>query len=215
MKKNNITHQWVQHLLKRFKSFCSHNMCVYRVYLLCIFIIQGRWMLKSDWLMNVLRCAIIFREKHGEHSSRQLLTTLHVHITYINTHIHVQLGPYIFAHRHNFYYFSCGPKHLSYSYIMSIKVHTLIFNLRVFSSKLEERLRNYSCLIFNSPLFQGTISNWTIDSKAVSWTGVGYSFIISTSIKQVKVLELILSVPFAFGSCCSEPTSCGQNEVSM
>ncbi len=48
-------------------------------------------------------------------------------------------------------------------------------------------------------LFQGTISNWTIDSKAVSWTGVGYSFIISTSIKQVKGLELILNVPFVFG----------------
>ncbi len=32
-----------------------------------------------------------------------------------------------------------------------------------------------------------------------------YSFIISTSIKQVKGLELILSVPFVFGSCCCEP----------
>ncbi len=37
-------------------------------------------------------------------------------------------------------------------------------------------------------LFQGTISNWTVDSKAVSWTGMGYSFIISTSIKEVKWL---------------------------
>ncbi len=42
------------------------------------------------------------------------------------------------------------------------------------------------------PLFQGTISNWTVDSKAISWTDVGYFFIISTSIKQVKGLELIL-----------------------
>ncbi len=32
----------------------------------------------------------------------------------------------------------------------------------------------------------------------------------STSIKQVKSLELILSVPFAFGSSCCEPTLCGQ-----
>ncbi len=55
------------------------------------------------------------------------------------------------------------------------------------------------------PFSQGTISNWTIDSKAVSWTDVGYSFIISSSIKQVNGLEL-----FVFGSCCSEPTSCGQ-----
>ncbi len=29
-------------------------------------------MLESDWLRNVLRCAIIFREMHGERSSRQL-----------------------------------------------------------------------------------------------------------------------------------------------
>ncbi len=29
-------------------------------------------MLESDWLRNVLRCAIIFREKHSERSSRQL-----------------------------------------------------------------------------------------------------------------------------------------------
>ncbi len=96
-----------------------------------------------------------------------------------------------------------------YSYIM-IMGCTLRFNLRAFSSKLEERLRNHSSLICSSPLSQGTISNWTIDSKAVSWTDVGYSFVISTSIKQVKGLELILSVPFAFGSCCCEPTSCVQ-----
>ncbi len=43
------------------------NMC-------CIntIILRGRWMLESDWLTNVLTCAIIFRETHGEHSSRQL-----------------------------------------------------------------------------------------------------------------------------------------------
>ncbi len=34
---------------------------------------------------------------------------------------------------------------------------------------------------------------------------MGYSFDMSTSIKQVKGLELILRVPFAFGSCCCEP----------
>ncbi len=33
---------------------------------------------------------------------------------------------------------------------------------------------------------------------------MGYSFVISTSIKQLKGLELILSVSFAFGSCCCE-----------
>ncbi len=84
---------------------------------------------------------------------------------------------------------------------------TLWSNLRVFISKLEKRLMNYSSLISTSPLFQETISNWTVDSKAVSCFR---TFVISTSIKQVKGLELILSVPFAFGSCCCEPTSCGQ-----
>ncbi len=29
-------------------------------------------MLESDWLTNVLRCAIIFRETQGERNSRQL-----------------------------------------------------------------------------------------------------------------------------------------------
>ncbi len=29
-------------------------------------------MLEFDWLTNVLRCVIIFRETHGERSSRQL-----------------------------------------------------------------------------------------------------------------------------------------------
>ncbi len=35
-------------------------------------------------------------------------------------------------------------------------------------------------------LFQGTTCNWTVDSKAISWTDVAHSFINSTSIKQVK-----------------------------
>ncbi len=30
-------------------------------------------MLESDWLTNVLRCAIIFRETHGECSSKQFV----------------------------------------------------------------------------------------------------------------------------------------------
>ncbi|MEE6528648.1 hypothetical protein FKM82_031238, partial [Ascaphus truei] len=67
-------------------------------------------------------------------------------------------------------------------------------------------------LLHNLPCFieKGTKSNWTIDSKAVSWTGVGYSFVISSSIKQLKGLELIPGVAFTFGSCCCEPTTCGQ-----
>ncbi len=37
-----------------------------------IFILRDHWMLESDWLTKVLRRAIIFRETHGERSSRQL-----------------------------------------------------------------------------------------------------------------------------------------------
>ncbi len=78
------------------KSFCLHNIYVFTVYIMykythiqyifwkylhvyiyitykyLIFILRDRWMLESDWLTNVLRCAIIFRETHGESSSRQL-----------------------------------------------------------------------------------------------------------------------------------------------
>ncbi len=41
---------------------------------------------------------------------------------------------------------------------------------------------------------------------------MGYFFVISTSVKQVKCLELILIVPFAFGSCCCKPTSLSQSQ---
>ncbi len=44
-----------------------------------------------------------------------------------------------------------------------LKVHALIFNLRVFTSKLEEKLRNYSSLICTSPILRD--HNWTIDSN--------------------------------------------------
>ncbi len=43
---------------------CSLNLLYY----------GGCWMLESDWLTNVLRCAIIFRETHGERSSRHRIT---------------------------------------------------------------------------------------------------------------------------------------------
>ncbi len=50
-------------------------------------------MLESDWLTNILRCAIIFRETHGECSSRQLswphymTTSLHQIISVITKKI--------------------------------------------------------------------------------------------------------------------------------
>ncbi len=85
-------------------------------------------------------------------------------------------------------------------------MHSLSFNLRdiTIGGKVKE-LQLFNMYL---PPFQGTIRNWTVDSKVISWTNVGYSFIISTSIKQVKGLELIQSVPFAFGICCYGHTSC-------
>ncbi len=46
---------------------------MFKLYL-SVFILRGCWMLESDWLTNVLRCAIIFRETHGERSSRHRIT---------------------------------------------------------------------------------------------------------------------------------------------
>ncbi len=51
-------------------------------------------MLESDGLMNVLRCVIIFRETHGEHISRQLLTALHVYITLQNNLLFTEIMSY-------------------------------------------------------------------------------------------------------------------------
>ncbi len=57
-------------------------------------------MLESDWLTNVLRCAIIFREKHGERSSRQVLTALLDHITSPND-LRYFKGPYSLKQQKN------------------------------------------------------------------------------------------------------------------
>ncbi len=58
-------------------------------------------MLESDWLTNALRCAIIFRETHGERSSRQLLTALHhVCITSPNDLSYFK-GPYSLKQQNN------------------------------------------------------------------------------------------------------------------
>ncbi len=108
--------------------------------------------------------------------------------------MHLQLGPYIFC---IFIILAADQNTFKLMLYNGLKVHTLIFNLRVCSSQLVQRLMNYSSLICSSPLYQGTISIWTTDSKAISWT-VGCFLIISTSVKQVKGLEVTLSVPFAF-----------------
>ncbi|MEE6491177.1 hypothetical protein FKM82_016117 [Ascaphus truei] len=53
--------------------------------------------------------------------------------------------------------------------------------------------------------FARTKSNRTIDSKAVSWTGVDYSLVLSSLIKQVKGLKLIPGVAFAFEAVAVNP----------
>ncbi len=57
-------------------------------------------MLESDWLSNVLRCAIVLRETHGERSSRQLLAALHVHIISPND-LSYYKGPYSLKQQKN------------------------------------------------------------------------------------------------------------------
>ncbi len=52
--------------------YSLYYMYILCVYIYCVYIQRGRWMLESDLLTSVLRRAIIFRETHGECSSRQL-----------------------------------------------------------------------------------------------------------------------------------------------
>ncbi len=62
-------HCWKQLCcFKFFRILCLWIECSIEQQLKCILL---GWMLESDWLTNVLRCAIIFRKTHGEHSSRQ------------------------------------------------------------------------------------------------------------------------------------------------
>ncbi len=84
--------QWIMH------AVCAsllYGDIIYSVYIYIYIYIYygGNWMLESDWLTNILRSAIIFRETHGEHSSRQVLTALHVHITSPNDLSYFK-GPY-------------------------------------------------------------------------------------------------------------------------
>ena len=64
-----------------------------------------------------------------------------------------------------------------------------------------------------SPIFsrdQKLLDNW-LKSCFMDWSGL--FFVISSSIKQVKGLELIPGVTFAFGSCCCEPTTCSRRST--
>ncbi len=55
-------------------------------------------MLDSDWLMNVQRCAIIFRETYSERNSRQLSTALQFRITSLNV---IQLFQKVLQQQYN------------------------------------------------------------------------------------------------------------------
>ncbi len=60
-------------------------------------------------------------------------------------------------------------------------------NLNTILITIGGNVKELQLFIIYLPFFSRTISNWAGDLKAISWTDVGYSFIISTSIKQVKV----------------------------
>ena len=69
-------------------------------------------------------------------------------------------------------------------------MHTLSFDLRVFTSKLQDSL-GINALSLTEPC-SGFRYNWIIDLKAVSWTGGNYSLISHSSVKHVKKeMELI------------------------
>lgn len=59
-----------------------------------------------------------------------------------------------------------------------------------------------ACLIYVVPPL--TKGNWTIGFSAVPWPSVYYSLIISFRSKQMKGLESISSVAFAFVICCCQ-----------
>ncbi len=63
------SHTWWPERKREYICVQKPNQMLY-----CLLILWGRWMLESDWLTNVLRCAIIFRETHGERSSRHRIT---------------------------------------------------------------------------------------------------------------------------------------------
>ncbi len=79
-------------------------------------------MLESDWLTNILRCAIIFRETHGEG------TALHVHITSPND-LRYFKGPYSLKQQKN----QNPQRHWPNKYILNIQSTDYI---HVFATKL-------------------------------------------------------------------------------
>ncbi len=66
---------------------------------------------------------------------------------------------------------------VSYIMNMGLKSETLIFNLMSILIKTGGKVKELQLFNMYHPLFHGIVSNWTIDSKVVSWTGVNYSFI--------------------------------------
>ncbi len=79
---------------------------------------------------------------------------------YIYIYIYTQLGAYIFGHRHIFLIILATVQNIFMLQLYNecgLKVQTLSFNLRVFSSQLEERLRSYRSLILYvpTPFFKG------------------------------------------------------------
>ncbi len=62
------------------------------------FILRGCWMLESDWLTNILRCAIIFREMQDECSSRQLSWP---HCSSVSLHQMISVISQVFQQKNN------------------------------------------------------------------------------------------------------------------
>ena len=88
-----------------------------------------------------------------------------------------------------------------------LKVLTLRFNMRAFTSKQAKGFRYFMYLLCEILIFNSSCIRIT-DSKADLWTGEGYSSVIISFIYQENALKLIPSSSLAFGSSYWELTTC-------
>lgn len=74
-----------------------------------------------------------------------------------------------------------------------------MFYLDFFSKNIFKLQLNSCLFFFKVPKVIGQLT------QTVLWTVVAYSFVIFSSIKQVKGVKFISGVAFAYGSACCEP----------
>ncbi len=151
------------------------------------------------------------------------LVVVHHVVCEIIVHESIELGSIYIGHRHNLYYFSCCENIFKLNYIMNRGIKCTLWALMWGYSPIRTggKVKSLTALnMYLPPFFKEpqVIGQFT-QKPFHGHNDVGYSFVISTSIKQVKCLEClrvgVISVPFAFGSCCCEPTSCSHLSIQV